>query len=88
MGKFFNYFHIFLEHWWPITRKTVAQNTKSWAVWWLITRMTVAHNTYRVIHKTKVVIHNTTKNAGEAHNTSCQEAVLFGIPVGIVNDVR
>ena len=79
---------MFLGHWWPITRKTVAQNTKSWAVWWLITRMAVAHNTYRVIHKTKVVIHNTTKNAGVAHNTSCQEAVLFGIPVGIVNDVR
>lgn len=79
---------MFLEHWWPITRKTVAQNTKSWAVWWPITRMTVAHSTYRVIHKTKVVIHNTIKNAGVVHNTSCQEAVLFGIPVGIVNDVR
>ena len=50
--------------------------------------MAVAHNTYRVIHKTKVVIHNTKKNAGVAHNTSCKEAVLFGIPVGIVNDVR
>lgn len=35
--------------------------------------MTVAHSTYRVIHKTKVVIHNTTKNAGVAHNTSCDE---------------
>ena len=50
--------------------------------------MTVAHSTYWVIHKTKVVIHNTTKNAGVAHNTSGHEAVLFGIPVGIVNDVR
>ena len=47
--------------------------------------MTVAHSTYRVIHKTKVVIH---KTKVVIHKTSCQEAVLFGIPVGIVNDVR